>query len=164
MATEVPVAPDTTWSNLAALDEEGRRTAMTERFRRLASEDEASRLRELEAMVRAEYALPEQELHAFTLSRLRAWIELEEHDPGQAMAIAGAYDKVFDRLPANLAMRRASVVQTVARMELTAEEMQHLDLMESRVLASVPHRSGEGAIRQRVAGDTARQKPWWKFW
>ena len=70
------VAADTSWSNLAALPDEARQSAMKERYSRLASAEESQLLRELEAMVMAEYALPESELHAFTVSRLRAWIRL----------------------------------------------------------------------------------------
>lgn len=165
MTTSNSVVADTTWSNLAALDEEARRAAMTERFRRLASTEETERLRELEAMVRAEYALPEAELHRFTLSRLRAWLQLHEQDRGQASALARAYDAVFQRVPGELAMRRATVVQTVARTELTPEELTALDEMAPTLMQSVAHRPGGTTdLRARTEADTAPRKPRWKFW
>lgn len=165
MVSETVLA-DTSWSNLAAVDDTARRAAMVARFQRLALADEPTRVRELESMVRAEYALPEAELHAFTLCRLRAWIGLHAEDPGQAQAIATAYDRVFERVPAGLAMRRASVVQTVARTDLEEAELRVLALMVPSLLASVPHGNAgdHGAIRQRVEGDTRQRRPFWKFW
>ncbi len=158
---------DTSWSNLAVLDEQARRKAMSERFVRLASAEESERIRELEAMVRAEYALPEDELHSFTCSRLRAWIELREQDPGQASALARAYEAVFRRVPGELAMRRATVVQSVARTELSPEELAALDELMPQLLESVPHRSGEAGSGVRARSDVAatpKAKPRWKFW
>lgn len=168
MTNAQAIVADTTWSNLAALDEERRRGAMRERFVRLAAVDEAQRLRDLEAMVRAEYGLPEAELHDFTRSRLRAWIELRERDPGQATALARAYDTVFKRVPGDLAMRRATVVQSVARADLSDSEIAALDEMAPTLMQSVAHRSGgHGAtdLRARVASEAGTaKKPRWKFW
>lgn len=162
--TTVP-ASDTTWSNLVTLEEEPRQRAMAERFRHLAATEETERLRELEAMVRAEYTLPDTELHAFTRSRLRAWIELRAHDRGQASALARAYDAVFQRVPGEIAMKRATVVQTVARTELNDDELAALDEMVPTLLQSVAHRQGGATtdLRARDAAGTSK-KPRWKFW
>ncbi|MCC6238480.1 MAG: hypothetical protein IT299_13040 [Dehalococcoidia bacterium] len=160
---------DTTWSNLAALGERPRMEAMAERMRRLASVEEAERVRELEAMVLAEYALPEADLHDFTRSRLRAWLELHAQDPGQSHALASAYRAVFQRVPADIALRRASVVQSVAREDLTAEELTELDELIPDVLEPVAHAKKESTptarlLEQQPVAVALERKPRWKFW
>jgi hypothetical protein len=137
---------------------------MVERFRQLTALDEAERLDRLEAMARAEYALPDPDLHRFTASRLRAWIELDREDPGQAQLLASAYDRVFQRVPAELAMRRAMLVQSVARSELTAEEVVELDKMAPTLMQAVPHAASMTGIRQREVAPERRAKSKWKFW
>lgn len=163
------LSADTSWSNLAALDERQRMEAMTERMRRLATVDEAARGRELEAMVRAEYALPDSDLRDFTLSRLRAWLQLHGQDPGQSHALARAYHAVFERVPAEVALRRASVVQSVAREELTAEELTALDELIPDLLEPVAHARKESIVGSRLlerqpAAAGAERRPRWKFW
>lgn len=169
MNTTGQLAPDTTWSRLADLEVPQRMEAMAERMRRLASVEEAERARELEAMVRAEYALPDVELRQFTLSRLRAWLQLHAQDPGQSRALASAYRVVFQRVPAELALRRTSVVQSVAREELTAEELTQLDELIPDVLEAVAHARKESTpasrlLAQQPVAVTAERKPRWKFW
>lgn len=163
------LSADTSWSDLAALGERQRSEAMTERMRRLASVDEAERTRELEAMVLAEYALPEADLREFTLSRLRAWLRLHAQDPGQSHALAGAYRAVFQRVSADVALRRASVVQSVARQELTAEELTELDDLIPDVLEPVAHARKESTptsrlLEQQPVAVATERKPRWKFW
>lgn len=166
MTTANPIGPDASWSGLSALDEEGRRAAITERYRHLVSADESQRLSELEGMVRAEYQLADAELYSFTLSRLRAWIQLRAHDPGQASALARAYDQVFRRVPGELAMRRAAVVQTVARTDLQDDEVAALEEMVPALMQSVAHRSSGGRtdLPARASEEPARRGPRWKFW
>ncbi len=158
------ITPDSSWSELIALDDAARQRAMVERFRQLTALDEGARLDRLEGMARAEYALPDADLHRFTASRLRAWIELDHKDPGQAQLLASAYDQVFRRVPAELAMRRAMLVQSVARSELTAEEIAELDKMAPSLMQVVPHATTMSGIRQREATPEPRAKPRWKFW
>jgi len=141
---------------------------MIDRFRGLSTLEESQRLDRLEAMARAEYALPEVELHQFTASRLRAWIELDRNDPGQAQLLATAYDQVFKRVPAELAMRRAMAIQSVARSDMTPEEIVELDRLVPALMAAVPHtgsaQKAMGGIRQREATPARTAKPKWKFW
>jgi len=164
---------DATWSGLSELDATARQQSMEERFARLASKAEAERFVEAEAMVRAEYALDDMPLQDFTVSRLRAWIALSKRDPAQASAAVKAYDHVFDHLPAEMAMKRASVVQTVARAQLSSDEIEALfDLIPSLVRqlprAKQEHdRSTASQARVEAArqGTAARaKKPFWKFW
>lgn len=166
MTTADSIAPDSTWSDLISQDDVSRQRSMVERFSRLTTVEEAARLDELEGMARAEYALPDADLHRFTASRLRAWIELDRLDPGQAQLLATAYDRVFQRVPVELAMRRAMLVQSVARSELTAEETSELrrlipGLMQAEP-ASMP--SAMGGLRERVISGTDKARPKWKFW
>jgi hypothetical protein len=162
--TAPAITPDATWSDLLALDDAARQRAMIERFRQLTTLDEAERLDRLEAMARAEYALKDPDLHRFTASRLRAWIDLDRDDPGQAQVLAAAYDRVFQRVPAELAMRRAMLVQSVARSELTAEEVAELDKMAPSLMQAVPHATAMSGISQREVTPERRAKPKWKFW
>lgn len=163
------LSPDTTWSDLAALEERECAEAMSERMRRLASVDEEERVRELEAMVLAEYALPDASLREFTVHRLRAWLELHAQDPGQSRALASAYRLVFQRVPADIALRRASVVQSVAREQLTAEELTELDELIPDVLEPVAHARKDSSpssrlLEQQPVAVRAERKPRWKFW
>ena len=166
MTTAGSIAPDTSWSELITQDDASRQRAMVERFTRLATLEEAARLDELEGMARAEYALPDSDLHRFTASRLRAWLEIDRADSGQAQLLATAYDHVFQRVPVELAMRRAMLVQSVARSELTKEETADLrrlipGLMQAEP-ASMP--SAMGGLRERVVTGTSKARPKWKFW
>ena len=164
MTSTGSIVPDTTWSDLVSLEAAPQQSAMVERFRQLTALEESARLDKLEAMARAEYALPDVELHRFTASRLRAWIELDHTDPGQAQLLASAYDRVFQRVPAELAMRRAMLVQSVARSELTPEEVAELDKMAPTLMQAVPHAAGISGIREREVTPAREAKPWWKFW
>lgn len=164
MTSTGSIAPDTSWSDLVSLDDAERQRAMIERFRQLTALDEPTRLDRLEAMARAEYALPDTDLHRFTASRLRAWIELDRTDAGQAQLMASAYDRVFQRVPAELAMRRAMLVQSVARSELSAEEIAELDKMAPTLMQAVPHAASMTGIRAREVPKAPRAKPKWKFW
>jgi hypothetical protein len=118
---------DSDWAALASLEEERERTSqMGERFRSLLALPEEERRARLEAMIRAEYELPDKELRDFTRSRLRSWIALGEEDREAAKSLGKGYDDVFETLPANTAMRRATIVQTIASHDLTLAEMDAL--------------------------------------
>jgi len=163
---------DASWAQLSQLEPEQREQAMRARFADLAAASAPARVLEAEAMVRAEYALEDDALHPFTVSRLRAWIDLSQADPDQVQAVVAAYDHVFATLPADIAMKRASVVQTVAREQLTSDEIEALfDLIPSLV-RQLPRASQDAArsaasqsrveeARQEHAGS---RKPFWKFW
>jgi hypothetical protein len=166
LATAGSISPDTSWSDLITQDDDSRQRSMIERFTRLSTVEAAARLDELEGMARAEYALPDADLHRFTASRLRAWIELDRIDPGQAQLLASAYDAVFQRVPVELAMRRAMLVQSVERSALTVEEVAELRRITKGLMqdepASMP--SAMGGLRERVVTGTSKQRPAWQFW
>lgn len=163
------IAIDSTWSALASSNGEPRRREMEDRFTQLAILSEPERVDAIEGMLRAEFTLSEHDLHTFTEDRFHAWIALNGRDPAQAgMAVRG-YDAAMERLPADMAMRRASVTQGVAR-DMTAEDIAALhgfvpSLRQSVPLAAVgvkEDRAHVEAARDRTASRNAR--PFWKFW
>ncbi len=164
---DVPL--DTSWTELASLPPATRLEAMTARCRDAAVLPEHERLARVSAMVRAEYALDDAALAAFTADRLRAWLAL---DAATADVLGRSYDAVFNALPAVMALRRASVVQRVARNELSADEVDRLFLIIPSIVQQVP-RAGVSVVSPsrrapRVAPATAGAgsagRPWWKFW
>jgi hypothetical protein len=168
MTSEVQM--DATWGALSELEASARQQAMEERFARLAARGEDERLAETEAMIRAEYALDDPALHDFTASRLRALIALEQRDPAQANAGVRAYDAVFEKLPAEMAMKRASVVQTVARSDLSGDEIDVLFELIPSLVQTLPH-ARQDALQQTASQDRVeaarerhKDKPFWKFW
>ncbi|MBF8299462.1 MAG: hypothetical protein HW397_511, partial [Dehalococcoidia bacterium] len=69
-------AKDEAWCGLADLPPVDREARMTQRYNELAGLEEAERIRRLLAMARAEYALPDEKLREFTMSRLRVLLKL----------------------------------------------------------------------------------------
>lgn len=166
MAFETSVA-DLSWSGLARSTADDRQGEMKKRLAAVARLEESARNAAVTSMIRAEYALDEDALHSLTASWLRAWIDLHREDPQQAEIIAATYASVFDAAPSDLAMRRAAVVQTVARQTLTdsevallSAELPSLGLPPSRTIRG----TGERGLRERVDGDTVPLRAWWKFW
>lgn len=163
-----PVPADSTWSDLAALPTAERAEAMETRFVALALLDEPERLDRIEGMVRAEFSLPEQALHDFTLARLQAWVALQIKDPAQAALVVSGYDVVMNRVPSDLAMRRASVVQGVVHA-MSPEQITVLHALIPSLRQSVPvpssglseERADVEAARARIL---AKKRPFWKIW
>lgn len=106
------VEPDRTWAALADLESDSAQEAMQARFTNLFGLPSEEMHQQLLGMITAEYQLEERPLHHFTACRLRAWLALPE---GQAEAMAEGYNSVFNEMPGAMAMRRAAVVQTVAK-------------------------------------------------
>ncbi len=167
MPAAIPV--DSTWSALATSEGEPRRREMEDRFAQLAVLGETERVDAIEGMLRAEFTLSEQDLHSFTEDRFRAWIALDGRDPAQAGLAVRGYDAAMERLPADMAMRRASVTQGVAR-EMTAADIAALHKFVPSLRQSVPlaavgvqeDRAHVEAARDRTAARNAR--PFWKLW
>ena len=157
---------DQTWADLYALQPAERVAQMIERCRAVAAMDDAARLNASSAMVRAEYALTDEHLHEFTTSRLRAWIAIDQADREAAVSLARAYDAVFQTMPGAVAMRRASVVQGVARSELTADELATLFELIPSIVQQVPRVRQDvlSTGRDNAAALAAKSKPWWRFW
>jgi hypothetical protein len=164
--TTADAGPDSSWSDLAALDAEAREAGMRDRYTALAALSEDERRRRMQAMAEAEYALPDELLRVFTVSRLRVWLEL---DPAVAKQIAGSYDAVMTQMPGPIAMRRVSIVQTLAR-EFPPEDEERLRELVPAVFAGQPHRVVGGAAPQPAPQPSSapdpprRTRPWWAFW
>ena len=164
-------APDTTWSDLARLDPARRVAAIGERLDQLLKLSDDQLHQRLGQMVRAEYALDGASLYQFTTSRLQALLAIARRDAEQARRLARAYDRVFDGLPGGLAMRRAEVVQTVARVELGNDDVLLLRELVPALLRQVPvvpstASAGRAAVEaaEGAAGRATRRKPWWRLW
>lgn len=163
------------WAALATLDETERLRGMREQVESVRAMEPEARGEALAAMVRAEYELDEPALRTFTTSRLRLWAEIAEQDLESARELAHGYDAVFDTLPANLAMRRASVVQSVVRGELTPEQVDRLFEVIPSMLKQVPRtpiaQTGNQPTTKKAMAKAAAKaapararSPFWKFW
>lgn len=157
------------WGALSGVSGAAQAAGMRGVLDEVAQLADAERGEAIEAMVKAEYALDNAALHPFTASRLRTWLALSSDDMEAARKIVHGYDSAFERLPGEMAMRRATIVQTVARSEMTLEEVTGLfDLIPSLV-RQVPRAvrssnyapAGSGGAAAMAPG---KKKPVWKFW
>ncbi len=121
---------------------------------------DAERASAIETMVQREYALDDAQLRPFTISRLRAWLQIAEGNMDGATALARGYDAAFDKLGAAMAMRRSTLVQTVARHDLTPEEVGGLFNLIPSIVRQVP----KSVRSTQVYDKPGRKKPFWKFW
>ena len=127
-------APDATWGALNEMDGDARVQEMRTRSEALADLDEAARGQQAQSMILSEYQLDDSTLQDFTESRLRAWIAVAGDDLSRAQSVATAYDKAFERVSGQIAMRRSAIVQTVARNRFTPEDIDVLyELMPKQV-------------------------------
>jgi hypothetical protein len=165
--TTADTGSDQAWGGLAAASEDERQRQIQQRYTELAAMPEDERHRRLRAMAEAEYALPDVELRSFTISRLRALLSI---DPDAARTITTSNDAVMKRMPGTTAMRRISLIQTLAR-DFTPDEQHQLREL-------IPGVFGDQAIGATAtaatvspsatpaggATDQPRKKPWWAFW
>jgi alkanesulfonate monooxygenase SsuD/methylene tetrahydromethanopterin reductase-like flavin-dependent oxidoreductase (luciferase family) len=161
---------DTSWLALSEQDEQARQSAMTERYRQLAGQPEETREQTLASMVAAEFQLDDVKLLEFTSSRLNAIATFARQDLDGAKAIAGSLDRVFDKMGAVAAMRRASMVQTAARV-MPTEDIDTLDQLFPSLVRQVPRAHTEALTRtasqdriEAARQTQANKKPFWKFW
>ena len=146
------------WSDLAELSDEAAREAMAGRFHRVAAGPEETRLPELRTMIVEEYELGSEALQRFTANRLRSWLALPSEE---ANIIADGYNTVFASLPSEVAMRRASTVQTVART-MTPDEVDALHQLMPSLMSQIP--SGKRLTQAPVAAPDRKPTAGWKFW
>lgn len=148
------------WAALAEDSGGDRKAGMRGILDEVLSLEEAERSATIEAMVQGEYALDDAHLRPFTIDRLRTWIAISQDDMSGAQSLARGYDAAFDKLGASMAMRRSSMVQTVARHDLTPEEVTGLfDLIPS-IVRQVPR----AIAPTRYYEKPEQKKPFWKFW
>ena len=142
------------WQAIADLDQDGQTAAVTTAFAAIAEQDEATRNASLVRSIETVYRLPDEKLRSMTEARLRAWIALPED---KAAVVGNTFESVMDTMPVDIAMRRVTVVQSVA-FKLTSDELAHLQHIVPRVL-------GETAVASpSMAMGTGKANPWWKFW
>ena len=133
------------WVALAGESEADRATKMRGILDEVLALGEGERTTTIASMVQGEYGLDDAQLRPFTVSRLRTWL-----------AIAGG------NLEGAQAMRRSTTVQTVARTDLTPQEVTGLfDLIPS-IVRQVP-RAIPPTRHYDKPGDE-KKKPFWKFW
>ena len=150
---------DQSWSGLIEQDETARESQMLSRYVELAALSDEERMAKMTAMARAEYSLPDDKLRSFTLSRMRTWINL---DMEQARKIADSYGAVMQTMPAGMAMKRVSLVQTLVT-EFTPEEEEKLRELAPGAFAGAPSRK-TGLERPDSLADVGKKKPFWKIW
>jgi hypothetical protein len=152
---------DQEWAKLADGDVAAREAQMASRYIELAALSEEERRARLKAMARAEYALPDEKLRPFTVSRMRTWINL---DMATARPIADSYNAIMQEMPAGVAMKRVSLVQTLV-MEFTPEEEEKLRELAPGAFAGAPSRKlGLDRPEDSLAVQVSKKKPFWKFW
>lgn len=148
------------WAALAGEPEGERTAAMRQILEEVLALDDAERQTTIERMVEREYALPDDQLRPFTISRLRTWLGIANGNMEGAQTLARGYDMAFDRLGASMAMRRSTIVQTIARHDLEPDEVTGLfDLIPS-IVRQVPRAVSPTPTWERPAA----KKPFWKFW
>lgn len=153
---------DADWGKLASMEENERTRLMLGRYNELLGLSPEERHARLKAIATIEYSLPDPELRALTIGRMRCLLSMEEE---AARSFIQSYDAVMREMPANAAMRRVGMVQTVAA-EFTAEEEERLRALIPTIFAGAPRRttgldtSGPPLAVERPAA----KRPWWAFW
>jgi hypothetical protein len=158
---------DTAWGRLADSPPAAREAQMLDRYGALASLPREEHEGQMLAMVRAEYELPNDKLRDFTLSRLRVWLRLPEP---AAREVSSSYLAAMKHLPGAMAMRRVTLVQTLAA-EFSEDDEARLHALDpsafggrpsrrdlARLQAAKDAKDAEGAERR-----AAKKKGWWPF-
>jgi hypothetical protein len=165
--TSAQRVPDATWAGYADMEASQRESEMLQRFRELAALDEDARRDQMQTIVMAEYSLPNDKLKPLSMSRLRALLQL---DRDEAQRIAGSYDAAMRMMPAEAAMRRVTIVQSLAGEFSKEDEAQLIELLPN-VFAGATSGGAIAATMSSVRGFTKREvvaakssKPFWAFW
>ena len=158
--TTPSVPTNEAWGMLAEVAGEEREARMRQRYEEMASLPEQARVEQMLAMARAEYALQDDKLRPFALSRLQTWLKLED---GAARAIAASYNAAMSKMPGPQAMRRVAIDQTLAR-EFSAGDEAKLRTLAPEVFAGVPIKAAFASARQAVSPpEPAKKGGWWPF-
>lgn len=154
------------WAALVSVPEAERPERMVAMLEETLRLDEGERIAALTDFVRAEYELADDELRAFTASRLRAWLRIASRRLEDAQILAHAYDAIFQGLPGPMAMRRASMVQTAVR-DFEAEAIEDLFLLVPSLIQQVPRARASILHAATPAPPPPVRSParrWWRFW
>ena len=155
------VNADQAWGMLANSEEGERRSKMLERYGEMAALPAEERESQMLTMAAAEYALPDDKLRIFTLSRLSAWLDM---DADAAQNIASSYDAAMKKMPGPHAMRRVSMVQTLAD-EFSREQQLRLIAVVPTVFGGLKEMIEMPPVKSvaAVAPDASSKKGWWPF-
>ena len=160
------VEPDATWAALAELDDEQRQKAMSDRFHMLEDAGAEERSRGVAAMIAAEDAMDDTAIYPFALSELRVWAQLAREDLPKAQSIATAYDDAYGAGTGTAAWRRATVVQTIARLDLSADDVDALADLVPSLMRQIPRARTTILERGADEADAVRarraQAPLWR--
>ena len=138
---------DRDWQELASLPADEREPRLYEFYTELAALPEDTRRARLRDMIAVTYTLPDDDFRSLTDSRLRTWLRLDRE---VAASVARSYDAVMQEVPANAAMRRVAVVQTLLRDFSDAE--QH------RLGQLNPAERARGSILTKIPGRVTDQE------
>lgn len=149
---------DQAWGKLADAPEAQREQEMQRRYMELVELQEADRQGRLVTMANAEYALAPEQLRGFTLSRMRVLLKMPQP---QAKLVALSYHAAMDKLPGTAAMRRVSLVQTLAT-EFSPEDQARLRELNPGIFAGMPAKTVK-ATAPAAAPPAAKKGGWWPF-
>lgn len=158
--TTADTGADPTWGILAERDEPERTAAVQARYTELAALPEDERRSRLRAMMQSEYALADAPLRTMTLARLRALLSM---DADASRVVVASLDSVMNTLPGSAAMRRVSLVQTLAP-EFSPDEQHELRERMPSVFGDRPRTEMLGGGAPATPLPERPAKPWWAFW
>jgi hypothetical protein len=154
---------DKNWKELATLDPEAMEARMVGILNEMNALSDEERLERRLAIARTENDLTDEELRAYTLCRLRAWLKL---DPPVAEKTAALLDKVMKIIPGPQAMRQIALIQTMAR-EFSVEDQGKLVALAPNVFGGAPvGLSVEKVIVPPKVNEeppVVKKKWWWPF-
>mgnify|MGYP006865130010 CR=1 FL=1 len=149
------------WAGLVEKEERERESAMVQRYQELATLPDEELDAQMREMASSEYDLPDQELRDFTVSRLRAWLDLEIDT---ARKMADSYNRVMETLPGGKAIRQVSMEQTLARA-FSPEDQALLVEMEPGIFGAVAFAARLAKVdmdTQQALQEPAKRR-WWPF-
>ena len=153
---------------VAGLPEPERVDQLRRQYEEVLSLDADERPVRMDALVKAEYAVSDEELLKIAAARLRAWLAM---NPESAQQIVQTYEKTMQAMPGTLAMRRVQAVQTIA-LTMESEELERLKGLIPSVLKQIPslanvRYSASTSRATSVAVEGRPVKPArraWEFW
>jgi len=91
-------------------------------FERIAEMEEVERRDALRTLIAVEYGEDATATRRLAADRLHAWATIARRDLEGARRLGRSYDTLFEEQPGAVAMRRATVVQSVVAAEFSDEE------------------------------------------
>jgi hypothetical protein len=148
----------TDWASLAGLTEGDRTAKMAERFTEIHALEESVRSEQLGSIIRGETELSDDAMADLSKSRLLAWLSM---DKAMATQVAEEFQTAMDGMPGKIAMKHATMGQTVS-LHFDSAQLTQLAELDPKIFRSMPGVAVESTEPVTPAAtDTA---PWWKFW